>query len=95
MRVEPLPAATFGAVVTGVALRDIDAAGFAELYQAWLEHAGLKVTVAPSRAFLEAYGTAQQVEQLLHIVFVPLPEERFSVHTFNGPVKLPATWPAS
>jgi hypothetical protein len=58
--------------------------------QAWLEHAGLEVTTAPSRAFIEAWGTAQQIEQLLHIVFVPLPEERFSVHTFNGPMKLPA-----
>jgi alpha-ketoglutarate-dependent taurine dioxygenase len=39
MRVEPLPDTTFGAVVTGVALRDIDAAGFAELYRVWLDHA--------------------------------------------------------
>jgi alpha-ketoglutarate-dependent taurine dioxygenase len=39
MQVRPLPDTTFGAVVTGVALRDIDAAGFADLYRLWLQHA--------------------------------------------------------
>ena len=38
MKVEPLDA-TFGAVVTGVALADLDDDLFAEVHDAWLEHA--------------------------------------------------------
>jgi alpha-ketoglutarate-dependent taurine dioxygenase len=37
-QVEPLDA-TFGAVVTGVRLRELDDDGFDELYRLWLEHA--------------------------------------------------------
>jgi alpha-ketoglutarate-dependent taurine dioxygenase len=37
--VQPLKDATFGAVVTGLRLADIDDATFAALYRAWLEHA--------------------------------------------------------
>jgi len=36
--IEPLPA-SFGAVVTGVRLADLDEAGFAALYAAWLDYA--------------------------------------------------------
>lgn len=62
--------------------------------RAWLEQAGLTVTVAPSRAFIEALGTAEQVEQLLHLVFVPVLGEKPAVHTVNGPVKLPPQFAA-
>jgi alpha-ketoglutarate-dependent taurine dioxygenase len=36
---EPLPDTTFGAVVRGLRLAEIDASTFARLYDAWLEHA--------------------------------------------------------
>ena len=38
LQIEPLDA-TFGAVITGARLRDLEAAAFTELYEAWLEYA--------------------------------------------------------
>lgn len=38
-QLEPLPATTFGAVVTGVRLATLSDKAFAALYEAWLEHA--------------------------------------------------------
>ena len=53
--------ATFGAVVTGVRLPDLDAAGFAALYDAWLEHAllvfpGQGLTRDEQIAFANRFG---------------------------------------
>jgi len=58
--VEPLDA-TFGAVVTGVRLADIDGAGFARVHQLWLEHAllvfpGQHLTNAEQVAFARRFG---------------------------------------
>ena len=38
LKIKPLDA-TFGAIVTGARLRDLEAAAFTELYEAWLEYA--------------------------------------------------------
>ncbi|HWF01097.1 MAG TPA: TauD/TfdA family dioxygenase [Caulobacteraceae bacterium] len=38
-QLEPLAGVTFGAVVTGVRVADLDETGFAALYEAWLQHA--------------------------------------------------------
>jgi alpha-ketoglutarate-dependent taurine dioxygenase len=59
-RLEPLPAA-FGAVVTDLALADLDAAQFAALYAAWLDHAllifpGQHLTRAQQVAFARRFG---------------------------------------
>lgn len=38
-RIEPLPSSTFGAIVRGIRLAEIDDATFRALYAVWLEHA--------------------------------------------------------
>jgi alpha-ketoglutarate-dependent taurine dioxygenase len=58
--VEPLDA-TFGAVVTGVRVTELDDAGFAELYRLWLEHAllilpGQHLANAEQNAFARRFG---------------------------------------
>ena len=58
--VEPLPA-TFGAVVRGVRLADLDDATFAKLYDSWLEYALLlfpdqHLTQAEQVAFADRFG---------------------------------------
>ncbi len=61
--VEPLPA-TFGAVVRGVRLADLDDSTFAKLYDAWLEYALLlfpdqHLTQAEQVAFAEPLRPAR------------------------------------
>jgi kumamolisin len=58
-------------------------------FVAYLRAAGLKVTEAPSRAFLVADGSAAQVERLLSIRFEPIEGEPASVHTFTEQPKFP------
>ncbi len=60
---EPLDA-TFGAVVTGVRLAEIDDAAFADLYRAWLDYAllifpGQHLTNAEQVAFAHRFGPAE------------------------------------
>jgi MYXO-CTERM domain-containing protein len=63
-----------------------------ELYSglaAYLRAAGLNVIEAPSRAFIEAMGNAQQFEALLGIRFNPVEGQPTHVHTFTGKPHLP------
>lgn len=58
--IEPLPA-TFGAVVTGVRAPDLDEAGFAALYAAWLDYGllilpGQHLTREEQVAFARRFG---------------------------------------
>ena len=60
---EPLPA-TFGAVVTGLKLTQLDEAAFAALYAAWLEYAllifpGQHLTKDEQAAFAERFGAPE------------------------------------
>jgi alpha-ketoglutarate-dependent taurine dioxygenase len=60
LQVEPLDA-TFGAVVTGARLAELDDAGFAALYDLWLEHAllvfrGQHLTNEEQVAFARRFG---------------------------------------
>lgn len=61
LEVRPLDDTTFGAVVTGVKLARLDDAAFAQLYDAWLEHAlllfpGQHLTRAEQVAFARRFG---------------------------------------
>ncbi len=56
--------ATFGAVVTGIRLAELDDAGFAPLYELWLEHAllvfpGQHLTNAEQVAFATRFGALE------------------------------------
>ena len=59
----PLPDATFGAVVTGLRLAELDDAAFAALYAAWLDYAllifpGQHLTATEQIAFARRFGAA-------------------------------------
>jgi alpha-ketoglutarate-dependent taurine dioxygenase len=59
-RIEPLDA-TFGAIVTGIRLAELDEAGFAALYRAWLDYAllifpGQHLDRAQQIAFARRFG---------------------------------------
>ena len=60
--------------------------------QAWLEAAGLEVRTMPGRTFIEAKGTAAQVEALLALQLLTLANEPASVHVPNGKPRLPAAF---
>ncbi len=55
----------------------------------WLEAGGLTVTLAPNRAFLEATGTADQVQRLLKVKLISVDGQPASVHTFQGRPQVP------
>ena len=62
--VEPLKDTTFGAVVTGLKLAEIDEATFAELYRNWLDYAllvfpGQHLSNAEQVAFAKRFGTPE------------------------------------
>ena len=62
--VEPLKDTTFGAVVTGLKLAEIDEATFAELYRNWLNYAllvfpGQHLSNAEQVAFAKRFGTPE------------------------------------
>jgi len=59
--IEPLQHRTFGAVVTGMRLPEIDDGGFRQLYQAWLKYAllifpGQYLSDAQQRVFAQRFG---------------------------------------
>lgn len=61
--IEPLPA-TFGAVVTGVRVPELDEAGFAALYAAWLDYGllilpGQHLSKAEQVAFARRFGPSE------------------------------------
>jgi alpha-ketoglutarate-dependent taurine dioxygenase len=65
LRIEPLDA-TFGALVTGVRLADIDEGTWAQLHAAWLEHAllvfpGQHLSHADQLAFARRFGEIEQL----------------------------------
>jgi hypothetical protein len=55
----------------------------------WLKRGGLEVTLFPNRLFVEARGSAAQVEALLGAQLAPVEGEAFSVHQLLSPVRLP------
>jgi alpha-ketoglutarate-dependent taurine dioxygenase len=62
--VEPLKDTTFGAVVTGLKLAEIDDQAFAELYRTWLDYAllvfpGQRLTNAQQVAFARRFGAPE------------------------------------
>jgi alpha-ketoglutarate-dependent taurine dioxygenase len=66
LEIAPLPETTFGAVVSGVKLAELDAAAFAALYRAWLDHALLifpdqHLTREQQIAFAKRFG-AMEIE---------------------------------
>ena len=56
----------------------------------WLEAAGLQVTAAPNRTFLEARGTAAQLSHLLQIRLLEVDGKGVGVHVPSAAAQLPA-----
>lgn len=66
MHIAPLPDTTFGAVVTGLRLADLDDAAFAALHAAWLAHAllifpGQHLDRAQQVAFARRFGPIERI----------------------------------
>ena len=66
------------------------AEGFVDQTAAWLRAGGLDVTSYPNRTFLEARGTAMQVEALLGVELEGVSGQPTAVHIPNGKPHFPA-----
>ncbi len=66
MKIEPLPDTSFGAVVTGLALAELDDAGWRALHAAWLAHAllvfpGQHLSHAQQIDFARRFGPIERI----------------------------------
>ncbi len=61
---------------------------------AWLRAAGLEVGTSPGRTFIEASGTAAQVDRLLAVRLLSLTDEPRSVHVADRAPRLPEAFAA-
>jgi subtilase family serine protease len=66
-----------------------------EQLAAWLGAAGLRVSRSPNRTFIEAYGKAASVEDLLHVQILQVDGQPRSVHVPSGEPDLPPSLAAA